>query len=144
MSEVLTIALPAALGVVGTLGVQWLQGRSQRHQVDIDAEVKLDAQRDGLTFQLLETARSEMSQLMAEVRELRPLTKTGVYLEEALDHLHALLHAEGDEELRAAHRRAAAFLRRMRGQDSKGEKRNAVQTAISAQRIVNDAKGGRS
>jgi len=135
----LTIDTVAALATGGglTWGVdrmlQWLRARS-------DTDAKIEEHRDGLMFELLKAAREEMVQFRSEAAQLRPLLLHAAHLEEALDHLHALLHAEGDAEQRAASRRAKAFLKRMRPEP--GERRNALQTEISAARVVRDAHDG--
>jgi hypothetical protein len=92
---------------LGNAVVRWLRDRRA-------GEARIAQHRDGLTFDLLRAAREEMSALRAEVTDLRGLTAKAAHIEEALDHIHALLHAEGEAELRAAARRATAFLKRMR------------------------------
>ena len=121
---------------LGNAILQWRKERST-------TEVRINKQRDGLTFDLLKAARDEMGELRQEVTDLRSLTAKAAHIEEALDHIHALLHAEGDAEMRAAARRATAFLKRMRPDpvEEKGNRRNAVQREISAAHIINDAKG---
>lgn len=118
----------------------WFRSRSDDRRSVRDADLKLEEHRDSLTFDLLTAARDEMAALRAEAAGLRPLMIHAAHLEEALDHLHALLHAEDDLELRAAERRAKAFLKRMRPEP--GDKRNAVQTDISAARVIDDAIKG--
>lgn len=119
----------------------WWNGRRDDRRTQRDTDLKIEEHRDGLTFELLTAAREEMSALRAEAASLRPLALHVAHLEEALDHLHALLHAEGEIERVAASRRASAFLKRMRPEA--GEKRNAVQAEISAARVIGDAKKGR-
>lgn len=100
--------------VVGQVALAWLKGRDAAHRVNRDADAKLEEHRDSLTFDLLTAAREEMSQLRTEAASLRPLMIHAAHLEEALDHLHALLHSDSDLERIAAEKRAKAFLRRMR------------------------------
>jgi len=118
----------------------WWSGRREDQRSQRDTDIKLEEHRDSLTFDLLIAAREEMASLRAEAASLRPLMVHAAHLEEALDHLYALLHAEGDLERKAAERRAKAFLKRMRPEP--GDKRQAVQTEISAARVIDDAKKG--
>lgn len=92
----------------------WLKARGERHRTDQDADVKLEAHRDKLTFDLLDAARVEVTAAREEAACLRPMVARLAHLEEALDHIHALLHARMGEERKAAERRARAFLNRMR------------------------------
>jgi hypothetical protein len=119
----------------------WWSGRRDDQRAQREADVKLEEHRDSLTFDLLTAAREEMASLRAEAASLRPLMVHAAHLEEALDHLYAILHADGDLERKAAERRAKAFLKRMRPEP--GDKRQAVQTEISAARVIDDAKKGR-
>jgi hypothetical protein len=118
----------------------WWTGRREDRRTQRDTDLKIEEHRDSLTFDLLKAAREEMTALRAEAASLRPLALHVAHLEEALDHLYALLHAEGELERGAAARRAKAFLKRMRPEP--GEKRNAIQTEISAARVISDAKKG--
>ncbi|KTT68814.1 hypothetical protein [Sphingomonas sanguinis] len=120
--------------LVGQHMLAWMKSRGDMHRVDRDADLKLDSQRDKLTMDLLAQARLEMASLRAEVADLRPLQLRVAHLEEALDHVYALLHADGPEEERAAHRRARAFLKRMRPEV--GDLRNIAQAADSARALV--------
>lgn len=116
--------------VIAQWGVAWLKGRGDVRRVERDADVKLEEHRDSLTLDMLTAAREEMAALRSELSELRPLQGRIAHLEEALDHLHALLHAGGEAEWAAAERRARAFLRRMRPQI--GDLRNIAQRNDSA------------
>lgn len=131
-----TLATGGGLAWVGSGLVQWFKSRGDR-------DVQIEEHRDGLTFDLLKAAREEMAELRKEVTDLRGLTAKAAHIEEALDHIHAWLHAEGEAEIRAAERRARAFLKRMRPDpvEERGEQRNAVQRQVSAANIVKDAKG---
>jgi hypothetical protein len=119
--------------VIAQWGVAWFKGRGDVHRADRDADAKLEEHRDSLTFDLLTAAREEMAALRAEATSLRPLMIHAAHLEEALDHLHALLHSGSDLEREAAERRAAAFLRRMRPQI--GDLRQAEQRRRSAETL---------
>lgn len=102
----------------------------------VAADVKLAEHRDNLTFELLNAAEKSIRALQTELEELKPVSAQARYLAEALDHLHALLHAEGDLEWKAASRRARAFLRKLR--PTVGDLRNAVQIDESTKRISDD------
>jgi hypothetical protein len=91
-----TLATGSGLTWLGNAAVRWLRDRCT-------GEERIAQHRDGLTFDLLRAAREEMSALRAEVTDLRGLTAKAAHIEEALDHIHALLHAEGEAELRAAY-----------------------------------------
>ena len=95
-------------------GTAWLKARGDRHRTDRDADVKLEEHRDKLTFDLLDAARVEVAAARDEAASLRPMVARLAHFEEALDHIHALLHAQMGEERKAAERRARAFLNRMR------------------------------
>jgi hypothetical protein len=84
----------------------------------------------------LDTAQRSVVELQKQVGELLPNMTAAAHLQESLDHLHALLHADGQEEVRAARRRANAFLRRMRPEI--GDLRNAAQVQESARRLGSD------
>jgi len=118
----------------------WWTGKREDRRNQRNSDAQLEEHRDNLTFDLLKAARDEMASLRTEASSLRPLMVHAAHLEEALDHLYALLHAEGDLERMAAERRARGFLKRMRPEP--GEKRNSVQTEISAARVIDDAKKG--
>lgn len=125
------------LTLLGRAAVQWIRSRAGNREVDAD----LQKHWTEVTLQLVDELREELGSAKAELAALRPILTTLGHFEESLDHLHALLAAlrtGTTEELSAAVRRAEAFLRRMRGDDAKGETRQAVQTLLSAQRIVKD------
>ena len=140
---VFELSVAALTGGGGTLLFQavggWFRERARDRRADRFSDVKLEEHRDRLTFDLLEAAREELSDLRTEVSELRPISIRVAHLEEALDHIHALLHAEGDVETRAAERRAKAFLRRMRPEI--GDLRQSAQVATSAKNVIGDISG---
>lgn len=143
MNGSLDLAIAASGGTGGTLLYQtvssWWKSRTDRHRADRDVDAQLEEHRDQLTFDLLKASREELSALRTELVQLRPLSVRVAHLEEALDHIHALLHADGDAERGAADRRARAFLRRMR--PDIGDLRNAAQISESAKRFAKDVKG---
>lgn len=95
---------------------------------DRKADLDLEVHRDGLTFQLLETARAELAILRVEVERLRPNEEHLHHFEMALQHIEALLLAESEAERMAAERGAKAFLNRMRRmQEARGTILNEAQ-----------------
>lgn len=140
VSEFVLIAGGSAATFAAQAVLSWMKSRGEVHRVDRDAELRLDEQRNDLTSELLNLARQDITQLREEVSQLRPLQNRVAHLEEALDHVHALLNANGPEECRAAHNRARAFLKRMRPEV--GDLRNAVQVAESAREVAKRIEGG--
>lgn len=116
----------------------WAKTRGEARVGERQVEVDIEEHRDQLTFDLLKAAREEMAALRGEVSELRLISARVAHLEEALDHIHALLHAEGEIERQAAERRAKAYLRRMRPEI--GDLRNAAQAVVSAKHVIDDLK----
>lgn len=143
MPDIGALATAAVSGggitLLGQWATAWWTGRGERDRTDKTLDAQLEEHRDNLTFDLLKAAREEMAQLRTEATSLRPLMAHAAHLEEALDHLHALLHAEGDAERRAAVRRAKAFLRRMR--PGIGDLRNQAQAQASAKNLITDIGG---
>ncbi len=117
-------------------GFGWLKARG-RTNADVEKH------RDGLTIDMLKAVREELAQmrldLMAardEADRLRSWQSHLAHFEEALDHIHALMNAEGLEEKRAAERRAQAFLNRMRRlSDARGAIVNELQRQQSGARL---------
>lgn len=125
------------LGAVVTVLVQWLKGRNALDAAKVSSGVKVGELRDKLMLDLLEAAREE-------AHAARDLLVRTAHLEEALDHIHALLQSCGEPgEWKVAHRRATAFLRRMREEAQLADElRNSVQSARS-QRFLNQRATGR-
>lgn len=142
------VLLGGGLTLVGNAIVQAIKNRGDAATAAMNARAKLEEHWTDTTLELVDALRTELTSARDELAELRPLIVRLAHFEEALDHIHALLAAlrSGSEiEVAASERRARAFLNRMRGDDAKGEMRQAVQTAISAARIVEDsAKGGKA
>jgi hypothetical protein len=138
--DVFGLATAAASGGGVTLLGQWIgdwfKGRREddRHVRSVDAQ--LEEHRDNLTFKLLEAAQASVEALQRKVDELMPILPAAAHLREALDHIHELLHANGDSEVHAAERRARAFLKRMR--PDVGDIRNQIQIARSAENLSRD------
>lgn len=142
--EIITGAIGAVFGFLGNALVQLIRTGGETDGKKMETKAKLEEHWTDTTLELVDALRSELSDARKELGELRPLITRLAHFEESLDHLHALLaaHRSGNAvEIAAAERRASAFLNRMRGDTAKGEMRQAVQTVISAQRIVEDIKG---
>lgn len=143
-------AISAALGASGTLIasviVQMVRSRGETDSTKLSTQAKLEEHWTDTTLELVDSLREELKTVREEVQQLRPLVAQLAHFEESLDHIHALLaslRSANDVEIAAAVRRAQAFLNRMRGVDAKGEARQAVQTEISAARIVEDVRQGK-
>lgn len=129
------MAIVALLGALGG-GVAWWFRRPRE-------KLQVDQEQAALTEDLLRMARGEIAAARDEVKELRPLVSRLAHLEEALDHIHALLHADGAAEWEAARRRATAFLTRMRRlAEAKGAIINEVQRAQSLRAIEGGSANG--
>lgn len=127
----------STLTVVAQSGAAWLKSRGERHKIDRDADIKIEEHRDKLTFDLLDAARLEAAAARQDAAELRPMLARLAHFEEALDHIHDLLHAEMPDEKKAAERRARAFLNRMRRiGDARGAILNEVQRAQSVVALI--------
>jgi hypothetical protein len=133
----------AAAGWFGHVVIQWMRGRDSRHNTDRTVDAKLEEHWTKTTLELLDTLRDELNAAKIELANLRPMEARLAHLEEALDHIHALLASDTAAERKAAERRARAFMRRMRGEDQRGEERNELQTKISADRIKRDSESGK-
>jgi hypothetical protein len=138
MSEGIFIALIAAGGaMIGAFFQAVLPAWFKGHGAGKLAGVKLEEHRDGLAFDVIDVAREEIQNLRSELAELRPMIPRIAHLEEALDHLHAMLHSDGDIERVAAERRAKGFLRRMRPEI--GDLRQLAQVRASAEALEDGA-----
>jgi hypothetical protein len=101
-----------------------------------DADFKLEEHRDGLTFQLLEAARTELNVLRDEIKRLRPADNHLQLFETALEHIEALLSAEPDSR-EGIERSARAFLNRVRRlQTARGTLTNEFQRLESGVHVA--------
>lgn len=135
------LALMGASGVAGWLGnvvLEMVKGRGARVAADREADLKLEQHRDGLTFQLLEAARTEVAALQTQVSQLRPLEGHLIHFSEALMHIERMLIVPHDSENRSQiEREARAFLNRMRrSQEVDGHIRNEAQRLESAVKVA--------
>lgn len=133
MTDLLQLAAVAMGGGGATLFAQvaagWWRARGVRYKVDRTVDADLETERGKLTLELLKAAREDAKAVREETASIH-----AVHLEEALDHIHALLNADGADERKAAERRARAFLRRMRPEV--GDIRNRRQAVRSAQALA--------
>jgi len=117
--------LGAAPFVVITTLVTWFAAvwhyQAKERKEAIERGDQLEIHRDGLTLNLLQSARDEMNQareeadhLREEVRSLRAMEDHFYRFQQALDHLEALLFPDSPEARVLAERNARAFLNRMR------------------------------
>lgn len=144
--SLLAAAIGGVCGWLGNVLLQLIRTGGETEGKRVDAKADLEKHWTDTTLELVDALRSELTDARRELGELRPLITRLAHFEEALDHIHALLAAlrSGQEiEIKASEKRAQAFLGRMRGDEAKGIARQAVQTAVSAERIVRDAKEGR-
>lgn len=127
-----------ALGWVGNAAVEWWKNRGVAADARTAAEVDLEQHRDGLTFQLLAACRSEIAALTAQVDRLRPMEASFYDLQQALEHMDALLNSTADDRA-GVERNARAFLNRMRrNAEARGTITNEVQRAASTARLMTD------
>lgn len=133
------------VGLGGWVGAL-LRSRGESRKIELTHEEVLDAARTELTFQLLSSAREdltaargEMEELRGEVTSLRSLEIHFFHFQQALDHIEAILRASKGEEKATAERNAQAFLNRMRRlQDAKGTLANEAQVLASSVEIAGD------
>ena len=115
----------------GTAIVQWMKNRGEESSARLTTEADLAKHQDSLTFQLLAAARTDLASLRARVEFLQPMEEHLYHLQQALEHIEALLGAdEGSRVL--IERGARAFLNRMRRQaDAAGTLANEAQRLAS-------------
>lgn len=132
------ITMGTLTGLVGWFGnayIEKMKLKSSDRKALAEADADIERHRDGLTFQLLDAARQELSMMRSEVDKLRPMESHLYHLQQALEHIEALLIV--DPELRSvAERNARAFLNRMRRvEDAKGTIANEIQRQRAAERL---------
>lgn len=125
----IVVAAFASGGTIGVIGVQWLKSRTE-----------LEKHWTSTTIELVDALHEELRGAKDELAALRPMAVRLAHLEEALDHIHALLASSTDAECIAAERRAKAFLKRMRGDERSGQRRQEVQADVSAETMVETVK----
>lgn len=117
MVDLATI-VPAGIAVFGSgwagqALLAWLKGRGGATGARLAAEADLEKHRDRLTFEVVALARNEIAALKQEIEKLRPMEAHLYHLEQALEHLDALIGATGDDRPQIE-RAARAFVNRMR------------------------------
>jgi hypothetical protein len=111
--------------VIATAIVSWfsskIANRKKAKKEAIENADRLEVHRDELTFQLIASARQEMSaarvevdDLREEVKKLRAMENHFYHFQQSLEHLEALLMADTPEARALAERNARAFLNRMK------------------------------
>lgn len=108
------LALTAFGGSAATIVVQFLRGKSEQRAAETTVSAQLEQHWATTTLELVDALREELSEARREIAALRPMESRLAHLEEALDHIHALLSSRTAAEKRAAERRARLFLGRMR------------------------------
>jgi molecular chaperone DnaK (HSP70) len=143
LETALTLVAGSSAGGVGTFIIQWHRDRQADKVKQRATDSQIEGQRDELTLEMIRGARAEMIELRKEIGDQREMAAKAAHIDEALDHIEALTCAETEVEFKAAVKRARAFLKRLRPDpiEAKGERRNDVQTKISAKRIERDADG---
>lgn len=117
----------ALAGWFGNAYMERQRLRSDERKGHIATDAILEQHRDGLTFQLLDAARAELAGMRQEVEKLRPMESHLYHLQQALEHIEALLSVDPDVKA-IAERNARAFLNRMRRmEDAKGTIANEIQ-----------------
>lgn len=143
MTGLTSLALAGLSGggflLIGQAIVGWFAARSTRHGADRQADVQLDAQHNKLTFDLLAAARADSTAVRQELADYRIISARAAHMEEALDHLEAILMADGEAERLGAEKRARAFLKRMR--PTIGDLRQEKQKSESARNLAQDTEG---
>jgi hypothetical protein len=143
---VLAITLSAVLAWVTQARMYRTKRDDEKADEKKDNARTLEIHRDELTFELLQSARTEMQsarieveELRDEVRKLRSMENHFYHFQQSLEHLEALLFANSPEERAVAEHNARAFLNRMkRLQDAKGTISNEAQRAASVVHLLGD------
>lgn len=136
--------LGVAPWVIVTAIVSWfsskIANREKAKKEAIQNADRLEVHRDKLTFELIASARHEMSaarvevdDLREEVKKLRAMENHFYHFQQSLEHLEALLIADTPDARAQAERNARAFLNRMK-------RLNAARGTISneAQRVSSE------
>jgi hypothetical protein len=114
-ASLLAVAIGSGgLGWLGSVVTEFLKGRGQSQAMGRDADMRMEAHRDELTFRLLEAARVEVVELRREIQRLRPMENHLLHFDEALMHVERLLVIPSSSENRKqVEKEAKAFLRRV-------------------------------
>lgn len=132
---------------VGKVLPQYLAGRSATKQTEIKVKGEVDQHHDSLTLELLRHAREDLRiarediiALKENVNRLQGLEAHMFHLEQAFEHIDALINAT-DENRSTLERNARAFLKRMRDlQASEGAVAQEQQIIASAAHLARKAR----
>lgn len=120
-SEVLGVAPWVIFTGIASWFVSMYANRAKAKKDAVQHADRLEVHRDELTFQLIASAKQEMSaarvevdDLREEVKKLRAMENHFYHFQQSLEHLEALLTADTPEARAQAERNARAFLNRMR------------------------------
>jgi hypothetical protein len=120
-SEVLGVAPWVIIAAVVSWFSSKIANREKAKKEALENADRLEVHRDELTFQLIASAKQEMSaarvevdDLREEVKKLRAMENHFYHFQQSLEHLEALLTADTPEARAQAERNARAFLNRMR------------------------------
>lgn len=129
------VIVTAIITLIGNAVLAHYRSKASLHNIDKNAEIKLEEHRDNLTFQLLRAAKDEVAAARAEVAMFRPLARHLAHFEEAITHIERLILAEENGELEIARKAAHAFLERVKGLG------NLQQVSVSARNLQGDLEG---
>lgn len=120
-SEVLGVTPWVIFTGIASWFVSMYANRAKAKKDAVQHADRLEVHRDELTFQLIASAKQEMSaarvevdDLREEVKKLRAMENHFYHFQQSLEHLEALLTADTPEARAQAERNARAFLNRMR------------------------------
>ncbi|APZ98078.1 hypothetical protein BWQ93_05975 [Sphingopyxis sp. QXT-31] len=133
----------AVVTFIATWGWQAYVHRETRQERRETKAAEVEQHRDELTFQLLRAAKDEVAEARKDAKEareemnaLRAIEEHFYHFEQALNHLEAVLTADGPEARAVAEKNATAFLARMRRlQQAKGNIQQEIQVIESAHRL---------
>jgi len=121
MNEFLGVAPWVAVTALVTWVGQAFIYRMDIRKMKLDHAEKIDAQRNGLALELLNSARNEVAQarsemigLREEVKSLRAMETHFCHFQQAIDHLSAILFATNENDRVNVERDAKAFLERIK------------------------------
>jgi hypothetical protein len=120
-SEVLGVAPWVIVAAIISWFASMFTNRAKAKKDAVNHADRLEVHRDELTFELIKSARQEMSaarvevdDLREEVKKLRAMENHFYHFQQSLEHLEALLMADTPETRTLAERNARAFLNRMK------------------------------
>jgi hypothetical protein len=143
-SEVLGVAPWVIFTAVVAWFASMFANRAKAKRDALNHADRLEVHRDELTFQLITSAKQEMSaarvevdDLRTEVKKLRAMENHFYHFQQSLEHLEALLSADTPEARAQAERNARAFLTRMRRlNEARGTLANEAQRMASEVSLI--------